>query len=445
MSARHSIDDTPACHEPQSGSQDSQTDDSSGEPANDAATASNYLAAAPTAGSQPETRMKPLSRPVRAPSSRSEVAPFQVMEVMKAVARRQREGKDALLLCVGQPSTPAPQLALRAAAEALSSQVLGYTETVGVLPLRRAIADHYSRQYDLAVDPAQVVVTTGSSGGFSTLLLAALDPGATVAMTRPGYPAYRNTVQALGLRVLDLECGEQTRFQPTAAMLEALPQRPDAVVIASPANPTGTIIDPDELARIAEWCSTSGCLLVSDEIYHGISFGRPCASAWQTNRDSVVLGSVSKYFSMTGYRLGWLLMPEALREPVELLQGNLAICAPALSQVAATAAVTAQARTELDQHVARYARNRDLLLARLPELGITSFAPPDGAFYAYCDISHLTDDSLAWCAQALDRTGVALAPGVDFDQVDGHRTMRLSFCGNTDVLNEAIDRLRQIV
>jgi aspartate/methionine/tyrosine aminotransferase len=334
---------------------------------------------------------------------------------------------------------------LDAAARALAADVLGYTEAVGAFPTRAAIADHYDRWYDLPVDPADVVVSTGSSGGFSTLLLAAFDPGATIAMTRPGYPAYRNTIEAVGLRVLDLDCDASTRFQPTAAMLDALPTRPDGVVIASPANPTGTIIDADELARIARWCEQSGCLLISDEIYHGISFGRRCTSAWSTSRQAVVLGSVSKYFSMTGYRLGWMLVPPQLHRPVELLQGNLSICAPAISQVAAAAALSADAGPELDAHVTRYRRNRDLLLTRLPELGIDSYAPPDGAFYAYCDISHLTDDSLAWCAGTLDRTGVALAPGVDFDPVDGRHTMRLSFCGQTDALDEAFDRLVALV
>lgn len=378
---------------------------------------------------------------VRQPSERSAVEPFHVMDVLKSVAKREVSHGDVVLLCVGQPATPAPAAARQAAIDALGQQVLGYTETVGVLPLRLAIAEHYRRSYGVEIDPAQIVVTTGSSGGFSTLLLAALDPGATVAMTRPGYPAYRNTIAALGLNVLDLDCGADTRYQPTAAMLDALPQRPDAVVLASPANPTGTIIDADELARIAHWCAESGCLLISDEIYHGISYGRRCASAWETNQDSVVTGSVSKYFSMTGYRVGWMLLPEALLRPFDLLQGNLAICAPAISQVAATAALQPASLPELDAHVARYAQNRDLVLQRLPELGITNVAPPDGAFYAYCDISHLTNNSLRWCAEILERTGVALAPGVDFDLRDGHRFMRLSFCGNTHDLGEAFDRL----
>ncbi|WP_347348790.1 aminotransferase class I/II-fold pyridoxal phosphate-dependent enzyme [Nigerium sp.] len=376
------------------------------------------------------------------PSLRSEVEPFHVMQVLRQVALRQASHGDVVLLCVGQPATPAPAPAREAAVAALRREVLGYTETAGVLPLRRAIADLYRRRHGLEVSPDDVVVTTGSSGGFSTLLLAALDPGQTVAMTNPGYPAYRNTIEALGLRVLDLDCGHDTRFQPTAAMLDALPSRPDALVVASPANPTGTVIDAAELARIARWCEASGCLLISDEIYHRIEFGDAAtSSAWQTSRQAVVLGSVSKYFSMTGYRLGWLLVDEPLRSRIDLLQGNLAICAPTISQVAAIGALSEEAQPELDAHVARYAENRDVLLRRLPELGITDFAPPDGAFYAYCDVSHLTRDSLTWCADVLARTGVALAPGVDFDRVHGSHTVRLSFCGSTDDLNEGLDRL----
>lgn len=376
------------------------------------------------------------------PSLRSEVEPFHVMQVLRQVALRQASHGDVVLLCVGQPATPAPAPAREAAVAALRREVLGYTETAGVLPLRRAIADLYRRRHGLEVSPDDVVVTTGSSGGFSTLLLAALDPGQTVAMTNPGYPAYRNTIEALGLRVLDLDCGHDTRFQPTAAMLDALPSRPDALVVASPANPTGTVIDAAELARIARWCEASGCLLISDEIYQRIEFGDAAtSSAWQTSRQAVVLGSVSKYFSMTGYRLGWLLVDEPLRSRIDLLQGNLAICAPTISQVAAIGALSEEAQPELDAHVARYAENRDVLLRRLPELGITDFAPPDGAFYAYCDVSHLTRDSLTWCADVLARTGVALAPGVDFDRVHGSHTVRLSFCGSTDDLNEGLDRL----
>jgi aspartate/methionine/tyrosine aminotransferase len=291
------------------------------------------------------------------------------------------------------------------------------------------------------VDADEVVITTGSSAGFQLTILAAFEVGDQVAMTRPGYPAYRNTLQALGCEVVDLDVGPETRYQPTVAMLEALPRVPAGLVVASPSNPTGTIIDAGELADLAAWCTAHDCLLISDEIYHGISFGRACASAREFGSEAVVVGSVSKYHSMTGWRLGWLLLPPGLRRPVELLQSNLAICAPAVSQAAALAAFSPEAVAELDAHVARYSRNRELLLRRLPELGITTFAPPDGAFYAWCDIGHLTSDSQAWCAEVLAATGVALAPGIDFDLAGGGRMMRLSFCGSTEELNEAVDRL----
>ena len=379
-----------------------------------------------------------MSRPA---SERGGVEPFHVMEVLKAVADRRRTHDDVVLLCVGQPSTPAPRPVLAAAERALRTDVLGYTEAVGALAFRTAIAAHYRERYGVEVGVDEIVVTTGSSGGFLLTLLAAFDPGDLVAMTRPGYPAYRNDIEALGCRLLELDCGPETRYQPDVAMLEVLPEKPAGLVIASPANPTGTIIDAAELAAIDRWCAANDVLLISDEIYHGISFGRPTRSAWEHGRDAVVVGSLSKYQSMTGWRVGWLLLPEALRRPVELLQGNLAICAPAISQAAGVAAFDPDARAELDAHVHRYAGNRDILLERLPELGITSFAPPDGAFYAWCDIGHLTDDSQAWCAQVLAATGVALTPGIDFDPVDGHRFMRLSFCGTPGEIGEGIDRL----
>ncbi len=374
-------------------------------------------------------------------SQRGSVPPFHVMELLAAATRRQHTHGDAIMLCVGQPSTPAPAPVRRRVAEAVADETLGYTESKGIAQLRATIAEHYRRSYRVEVDPEQVVISSGSSGGFSTVLLAAFDAGATIAMTRPGYPAYRNTIRALGMQVLDLECGAAQRFQPSVAQLDALPTKPDGLIVDSPANPTGTIIDAAELAAVAAWCEANDVLLLSDEIYHGIEFGRPTSTAWETSRQAVVLGSVSKFHSMTGWRLGWNLVPEHLVRRVELLQGNLAICAPAVSQIAAVAAFTPESEAELRGHVERYARNRQVVLDRLPELGVTSFAPPDGAFYAYCDIGHLTDDSQQWCLDVLDRTGVALAPGVDFDEVDGHRFMRLSFCGSTKDLHTAFDRL----
>lgn len=382
-------------------------------------------------------------------SRRSDVRPFHVMEVLAAAAERERTHGDVISLCAGQPSTGAPAPARDAAIEATRSGALGYTESVGILPLREAIAAYHRELGAGDVSAEDVVVTTGSSGAFTLLFLAAFDEGDTVWMTRPGYPAYRNTLQALGADVVEIACGAKQRYQPDVAVLDAQLQQsgrpPRGLVIASPANPTGTIIDPDDLAAIARWCERHGTLLVSDEIYHGISFGRPTASAWATSREAVVIGSVSKFFSMTGWRLGWMLVPARLRRRVSVLASNLTICAPAVSQYAAIGAFSAQARTELEGHVETYRRNRELVERRLPGLGVSAYAPPDGAFYAWCDISHLTNDSTRWCADVLAATGVAITPGVDFDPVEGHRFMRMSLAVATSELDEAFDRLTQFV
>ncbi|MEH6820391.1 MAG: aminotransferase class I/II-fold pyridoxal phosphate-dependent enzyme [Dietzia psychralcaliphila] len=385
----------------------------------------------------------------RTPSLRSAVEPFHVMSVLAAAARRQETHGDVISLCAGQPSTPAPAPVLEAARHALDTEILGYTEALGIRPLREAIAGYHRRRDRVGVTADDVVVTTGSSGGFTVLFLAAFDPGDTVVMARPGYPAYRNTLQALGCRVHEIACGPGTRYQPTVAQLEevaaALGHAPAGLIVASPANPTGTIIDADELAALARWCEAHGTLLISDEIYHGVTYGRECASAWRTSRESVVMGSVSKYFSMTGWRIGWMLLPGYLRDPVDRLVGNLTICPPADAQFAAVAAFTEASAAELDSHVERYSRNRELVLRRLGELGVGETAPPDGAFYAYFDVSRWTDDSVAWCAEILGRTGVALTPGVDFDTVDGRHTVRLSFAGDTAEIAEAMNRLEAVL
>lgn len=385
-------------------------------------------------------------------SRRSETPPFHVMEILKAVAVREQTHGDVLLLCVGQPSTGAPATAREHATAALDAEVLGYTEAVGNLELRKAIAEHYDEWYGVPVSPDQVVLTTGSSAGFTAVFLAAFDPGDRVAVTRPGYPAYRNTLHALGCEVVELDCGPETRFQPTVAMLEALPQKPAGLVLASPANPTGTIVPERDLADIAAWCEANDCLLISDEIYHGITYGERAQTAWKTSREAVVVGSFSKYFSMTGWRLGWLLLPDHLLRPVELLLGNLNLCPPAISQAAALGAFTERAKDELQGHVRRYAANRELLISRLPDIGVHDATTPDGAFYAYVDISHLTDDSLQWCSDVLAATGVALTPGVDFAPdgtgdaaLDGSRFVRISFAGKGSDIDEAFDRLAAYV
>ncbi len=374
-------------------------------------------------------------------SRRSRIAPFHVMDVWAAAAQRQLTHGDVLTLAAGQPSTPAPAPVLRAARAALDEQLLGYTVALGIPELRAAIAGHHCSRTGIEVGPQDVVVTTGSSGAFTLIFLAAFDPGDVVVMARPGYPAYRNTLTALGCTVHELDCGPESRFQPTVAMLDALPTPPAGLVVASPANPTGTILAADELAALARWCTAHGTLLISDEIYHGISYGPATASAWQTSREAVVIGSTSKYFSMTGWRLGWMLVPARLRGAVDRLTGNLTICPPAIAQHAAIAAFTPESYAELDAHVQRYRTNRDLLLDGLPRLGLSDLAPADGAFYVYADIGHLTDDSTSWCARLLAETGVAIAPGVDFDTVHGNRTVRFSFAGSTSDVTQALARL----
>jgi aspartate/methionine/tyrosine aminotransferase len=376
-------------------------------------------------------------------AARAAVPPFHVMDVWAAAAERQRTHGDLVNLSAGQPSTPAPAAVRAAAAAALDGDVLGYTVALGVPELREAIAGHYARIYALDVSPEQVVVTTGSSGGFLLAFLAAFDVGDRVALARPGYPCYRNILTALGCEVVDLPCGPQTRYQPTVAMLEALDEPVRGLVVASPANPTGTVLDAVELAALAEYCEQTGVQLISDEIYHGISYpGAPAtSSAWTTSREAIVVNSFSKYFSMTGWRLGWLLLPPRLLRAADCLTGNFTICPPTLAQRAALGAFEESSYTEADGHVARYAVNRDLLLDGLGGLGITRLAPADGAFYVYADVSHLTLDSMGFTHRLLAETGVAVAPGVDFDPVDGGRFIRLSFAGATEDITETLKRL----
>lgn len=372
-------------------------------------------------------------------SDRGRVPPFHAMRVLQAAHARRAAGLPVYVLTAGQPGTPAPAPVLAAAHRALDADRLGYTSQVGIPELRHAIAGHYQRWYGLSVSRDDVVATTGSSGGFLLAFLAAFDPGDLVVLTRPGYPAYRNMLASLGCRVLELPCGPDTGFRPTVAALEALFEVPAGIVLASPANPTGVMLTPDELAAIARWCDAHGVRLVSDEIYHGITYRGAPSSAWSTSRNAIVVNSFSKYFCMTGWRLGWLLVPDELLDSVDRLASNFALCPPTLAQHAAVHAFDAYA--ELDANVARYRANRDLLLKRLPTIGLDRLAPADGAFYIYADVSRWTSDSLAWGARLLDETGVAVAPGVDFDPIDGERFIRISFAGDTAEIAEAVDVL----
>ncbi|QIG44960.1 pyridoxal phosphate-dependent aminotransferase [Nocardioides anomalus] len=385
---------------------------------------------------------------------RADVPPFHVMDLLAAAAVRRRTHGDLLDLLAGQPATGAPAPVRDEAVRLLQSgDPLGYTPAVGILELREAIAGHHRRTYGIEVDPDEVIVTTGSSGGFLLAFLAAFDVGDKVAMARPGYPCYRNVLNALGVEVVEVPTGPETRFQPTVEQVAELHAQHglSGLVVASPANPTGTMLLPSELAALSQWCEAEQVQLISDEIYHGIEYApldggdRMARSAWETSREAVVFASFSKYFSMTGWRIGWMLVPERLRRACDVLTGNFTICPPVLAQRAALAAFDDASYAELDGHVRRYADNRRLLLEGLPRLGITGLAPADGAFYAYADVGHVSQDTMAFCHDLLARTGVAVAPGVDFDTEVGQRFVRISFPGDAATIEAALERLSTVL
>jgi aspartate/methionine/tyrosine aminotransferase len=363
------------------------------------------------------------------------------MDVLRETRVLEREGRRIVHMELGEPGAPAPLAVREAAARALGEGVIGYAEALGRPELRARIARHYAETYNVELSPERVVVTTGSSGAFLLAFLAGFEAGARIALTAPGYPAYANILAALGLEPVFIEIGRETRFAPTAEKLAAAhsEKRIDGALLASPANPTGTMIPRDEFAKICAFCEEAGILLVSDEIYHGLSYDQPCETALAHSRSAIVVNSFSKYYAMTGWRLGWLVAPESFVRPIERLQQSLAISAPTLSQIAALAAFDATA--ELEAVKAGYARSRALLLERLPKLGFTDFAPPDGAFYIYADISRFTADSAAFCERMLKEAGVATTPGVDFDRARGRRALRFSFAGAESEVRLGLDRL----
>ncbi|HTO85279.1 MAG TPA: aminotransferase class I/II-fold pyridoxal phosphate-dependent enzyme [Methylomirabilota bacterium] len=370
---------------------------------------------------------------------RGVVPPFIAMEVLRDANARAAAGAEVLHLEVGQPGSGAPQAVIDAAKRALDQDQLGYTEALGIPPLRRRIARHYRDTYGIDVDPDRVVVTTGSSGAFLLGFLAAFDAGDRVALAAPGYPAYRNILAALGIEPVELLAGPETRFQPTAALLERQSERCDGLIVASPSNPAGTMLDAESFRQLFDYCRRSGIRLVSDEIYHGITYGMTATTALALGDEAIVINSFSKYFSMTGWRLGWMILPRDLLRPVECLAQNLFISPPTLPQLAALAVF--DCRAELDANVRRYAANRALLLAELPRAGFDRLAPADGAFYIYADVAHLTNDSEAFCRRMLAETGVAATPGVDFDTQRGSGFIRFSFAGATADIATAAARL----
>jgi len=373
-----------------------------------------------------------------APSRRGLVPPFIAMDVLRAANEREAKGHSVIHLEVGQPGTPAPQPVLDAARAALAGDRIGYTDALGILPLREAIARQYRELYGVVVEPGEIVVTTGSSAAFQLAFLAAFEAGQRVALAAPGYPAYRNILSALGLEPVLVEVGENAHYQPNPELLADCGEL-HGLVIASPANPTGTMIPAGELARLAQWCRERGIRLVSDEIYHGITYEEAAHTARAAAPEAIVVNSFSKYYCMTGWRLGWMVVPADLARSVECLAQNFYISPPALSQLAALAVFGC--RDELDRHVARYRRNRDRLIATLKSAGLSRFAPAEGAFYLYVDVSSLTGDSQEFCRHMLAETGVAATPGRDFDPLHGDDWVRFSFAGSTADIDEAARRL----
>ena len=388
-------------------------------------------------------------------SRRAQVPAFEVMAILDRVAALRSGGSDVVSLCAGEPSGGAPtdvrELAARAHA---GDDALGYTPALGRAELRTAVAGHYRRWYDLDVDPASVAITTGASGAFVLLFLAAFDAGDRVAVTRPGYPAYRNLLHSLGVEVVDIPVGPASGFQPTVDALESLTSASgplQGLVLASPANPTGSMVDRRGLAALTDWCAANGVRLISDEIYHGITYppDRHAPDARGTTAASldpaaVVVSSFSKYWGMTGWRLGWCLLPDDLRDAVDALAGNVALCPPTPAQVAALGAFTERSYAEADARIDELTVTRHLLLDSLDRLGWGPVAPAAGAFYLWAGIGEqLGDhpDSVSWCRALLDQAGVALVPGTDMDSVDGGSFVRLSFAAGPAAVAEALDRI----
>jgi aspartate/methionine/tyrosine aminotransferase len=375
------------------------------------------------------------------PSARSDVPPFMVMDVMAAAARIEAAGGHVIHMEVGQPAAAAPSTAIAAARAALTSGRLGYTETLGIPSLRARIARHYAEEYGVSVNPARVVVTTGSSAGFILAFLALFEPGDRVAVAVPGYPPYRHILSALGCEPVAVETMQATRWAITPEMLLAAHRRTPlkGVLIASPANPTGTMMTAEALRDLVAAAEGEGIRFISDEIYHGLDYAFAAATAARLSDNVVILNSMSKYFCMTGWRVGWMVVPEPLVRPIDRLQGNLAISVPTLSQIAAEAAFDGHAEMERVKHC--YEENRRILLDGLPKTGLDKFLPVDGAFYLYADVSRFTSDSFEFAKRVLEETHVAVTPGVDFDPVNGRHFIRFSYAGSAAEMHEGVERI----
>jgi aspartate/methionine/tyrosine aminotransferase len=381
------------------------------------------------------------ARRLLTPSARSAVPPFVVMDVMAAAARLEAQGRHIVHMEVGQPAASAPSTALEATRAALSSGRLGYTEALGIPSLRARIARHYAEAYGVEIAAEQVVVTTGSSAGFILAFLALFEPGDRVAIASPGYPPYRHILTALGCEPVLMETSAASRWEITAdALLAAHRRKPlHGVLVASPANPTGTMIEAAALRDLIRTAEGEGMRFISDEIYHGLDYAFPAETAARLSSTAVVINSFSKYFCMTGWRVGWMVLPAELVRPIERLQQNLAISVPTLSQIAAEAAFDGRAEMDAVKH--GYEENRRILIEALPKAGLEKFLPVDGAFYLYADVSRFTNDSLDFTKRMLEEAGVAATPGVDFDPVHGKEFVRFSYAGSAAEMREAMDRI----
>lgn len=374
----------------------------------------------------------------RSAASRSDIASFMVMDVMAAAAKREADGHRVIHLEVGQPATAAPSGARDAAKRAIDHDNLGYTLPLGMPALRERIAQHYQAVYGVNLSPKRVIVTSGSSAGFVLAFLMLFEASDRVALPAPGYPCYRNILNALGQTYVTLETTAQNRWMPT---IEQFGNAQDVrgILIASPNNPTGTMIDPDRLKAFANHCDANDQWLISDEIYHGLTYETSARTALNYSENAIIINSFSKYFSMTGWRVGWMVVPDHLVDTAQRLAQNLYICPPSVSQAAALGAF--DSIPELEDNIAVYRANRDLLLKSLPTIGLSEIVPADGAFYLYADVGQYTNDSLDFSQKMLAETGVAATSGFDFDETRGSRFMRFSYAGSTDDMHDAIDRL----
>ena len=371
-------------------------------------------------------------------SRRGEVDPFIVMDVMEAARRAEETGRHIIHMEVGQPGTPAPKAARAALRDAMDENPMGYTVSLGLPELRKGIANLYKDWYNLDLNPDRVIVTSGSSGAFLLAFTALFDAGERVGLGEPGYPSYRQILRALDLKPVGLQTKAENRFQPVPEDLEG--QNLHGLIVASPANPSGTMLDRASLGALVESAAGMGAKFVSNEIYHGLHYEAPAVSALEISDDVCVINSFSKYFSMTGWRVGWMVVPEGLIRTGERLAQNMFICAPHVSQVTALAALDCRDETEAMRSV--YTRNRNLMMEGLPKAGFAKIAPPDGAFYVYADVSDYTDDARAFAAEILESAGVAVTPGLDFDAKRGHHTLRFSYARSTEDIEDGLQRLQ---